>query len=103
MTNPTSTSLDYKQVIRSYATMKDIMDGSNKDFLNEAVLMPDHPLSQAFSKLEQNTIGFVSGHHYIDSSMYSKILVDGVNIYERDDLSTKPFGSHVNDVKCRST
>jgi 2OG-Fe(II) oxygenase superfamily len=80
MTNPTSTSLDYKQVIRSYATMKDIMDGSNKDFLNEAVLMPDHPLSQAFSKLEQNTIGFVSGHHYIDSSMYSKILVDGVNI-----------------------
>jgi Mannosyltransferase putative len=23
--------------------------------------------------------------------------------YERDDLSTKPFGSHVNDVKCRST
>jgi hypothetical protein len=23
--------------------------------------------------------------------------------YERDDLSIKPFGSHVNDVKCRST
>jgi hypothetical protein len=78
MANPFPTPLNYKQVIRTYTSIKDIMDGSNKDFLNEAELMPDHPLSQAFSKLEQKTINFVAGSCYVD--MFAEVLVDGITI-----------------------
>jgi hypothetical protein len=52
----TTNPVDLNLALRGHTSMKEIMAGNASKFLPKAKLMPTHPLSNAFAKLEKNSI-----------------------------------------------